>query len=307
MKVVEPNLLLIAENASIDSPEIDLDEIKLENGVFTKLLSGVFSSNPIKLRESIVLNEKEVQFFKELDKLVNKKRDELIQSRQEKEEKRVTTLNKSINDVIKELDSDGNGEVDVIEGNDFNLLLKKHQKSILEINRDYIQQFVKVSTYLKTKKENIQSIFDSIKDIPDEKLLNEYVEILKGNIHCYNLFLYHSLNMITCLVEDDMITFYEIYEVFDNLNMFDSKYERDVSEKLSNIGDGLESLMHSVKEMGENISAVLSELTYATEQSNNILDSRLGEIGSSIKTNNLLTLINTYQTHKVNKNTKSLR
>ena len=45
-----------------------------------------------------------------------------------------------------------------------------------------IQKFIKVSSYLKTKKENIQSIFDSIKDIPDEELLNEYVEILKGNI-----------------------------------------------------------------------------------------------------------------------------
>ena len=37
-----------------------------------------------------------------------------------------------------------------------------------------------------------------------------------------------------------------------------------------------------------------------------MLDNRLGEIDSSIKTNNLLTLINTYQTYKINKNTKSL-
>ena len=46
--------------------------------------------------------------------------------------------------------------------------------------------------------------------------------------------------MIVSLVEDDMITFYEIYEMFDNLNMFDSKHEKDVSQRLTNIGEGLE-------------------------------------------------------------------
>ena len=48
--------------------------------------------------------------------------------------------------------------------------------------------------------------------------------------------------MIVSLVEDDMITFYEIHEMFDTLNMFDSKHEKDVSQKLTNIGDGLEDL-----------------------------------------------------------------
>ena len=50
------------------------------------------------------------------------------------------------------LDKDGNGEVDVTEGNEFNLLLKKHQKRIIEVDRNYVQQFVKVSSYLRNKK-----------------------------------------------------------------------------------------------------------------------------------------------------------
>ena len=49
------------------------------------------------------------------------------------------------------------------------LLLKKHQKSIVEVDRNYVQQFVKVSSYLKTKKGNIQSIFNSIKDTPNQE------------------------------------------------------------------------------------------------------------------------------------------
>ena len=92
-----------------------------------------------------------------------------------KEEQRLKNLNESQTSVLSELDKDGNGEIDVIEGNDFNLLLKKHQKGIVEIDRTYVQQFVKVSSYLKTKKGNIQSIFNSIKNTPNQEVLNEYV------------------------------------------------------------------------------------------------------------------------------------
>ena len=223
------------------------------------------------------------------------------------EEKRLKELQVSQTNVLSELDKDGNGEVDVIEGNDFNTLLKKHQKSIVEVDRNYVQQFVKVSSYLKTKKGNIQTIFNSIKDTPSQEVLNEYVEILKGEIHTYNLILFNSLNMIVSLVEDDMITFYEIHEMFDTLNMFDSKHEKDVSQKLTNIGDGLESLMYEIRDMGNQISNSIDELSYVTEESNQQLNEQLSEIDSTMKAGNLINAINTYQNYKNNKNTKSLR
>jgi hypothetical protein len=224
-----------------------------------------------------------------------------------KEEQRLKKLQVSQTNVLSELDKDGNGEVDVIEGNDFNTLLKKHQKSIVEVDRNYVQQFVKVSSYLKTKKGNIQSIFSSIKDTPNQVVLNEYVEILKSEIHTYNLVLFNSLNMIVSLVEDDMITFYEIHEMFDTINMFDSKHEKDISQKLTNIGDGLESLMYEIRDMGNQISNSIDELSYITEQSNEQLQDQLSEIDSTLKVGNLISVINTYQNYKINKNTKSLR
>ena len=214
---------------------------------------------------------------------------------------RLIKLNQSKSNVLSELDKDGNGEVDVIEGNDFNLLLKKHQKSIVEIDRTYVQQFVKISGYLKTKEKNIQSIFNSIKDTPNQEVLNEYVEILKGEIHTYNLILFNSLNMIVSLVEDDMITFYEIHEMFDTLNMFDSKHEKDVSQKLTNIGDGLESLMYEIRDMGSQISNSIDELSYVTEESNQQLNEQLSEIDSTMKAGNLINAINTYQNYKTNR------
>jgi len=284
----------------------------LGNATGLENLDGSFKSTLFKYPE----------VFEELNSILSKfsLEEERLKRLKEEEEKRLKReilglievlrlikLNQSKSNVLSELDKDGNGEVDVIEGNDFNLLLKKHQKSIVEVDRTYVQQFVKISGYLKTKEKNIQSIFNLIKDTPNQEVLNEYVEVLKDDIHSYNLILFNSLNMIVSLVEDDMITFYEIHEMFDTLNMFDSKHEKDVSQKLTNIGDGLKDLMYEIRRMGDQISDSISELTYVTEQSNEQLTDQLSEIDSTMKVGNLISTINTYQNYKNNKNTKNLR
>ena len=260
-----------------------------------------------------IIPEISVQFFKDIHSIIELKvknhlKIKLEQRKEQerlKEEQRLKELQVSQTNVLSELDKDGNGEVDVVEGNDFNTLLKKHQKSIVEVDRTYVQQFVKVSSYLKTKKGNIQSIFNSIKDTPNQEVLNEYVEILKDDIHTYNLILFNSLNMIVSLVEDDMITFYEIHEMFDTLNMFDSKHEKDVSQKLTNIGDGLKDLMYEVRRMGNKISNSIQELSYVTEESNRQLTNQLSEIDSTMKVGNLINTINTYQNYKTNRRLNS--
>ena len=240
------------------------------------------------------------------ENILKKKSDEL-KRRQKSEQLKQEKFSKSKDLFLNEFDSDGNGIIDVIEGvNDFSLLLKKHQKSIIEIDRTYVQQFVKVSSYLKTKKNNIQSMFNSIKGTSNQKELNEYVGILKNEIHSYSLILFNSLNMIVSLVEDEMITFYEIHDSFDKLNIFNSNWENEVSQKLTNIGDGLSNLMYSIEDMSQNISNKIGHLSYVTEESNRMLSNQLQEIDSSLQTNNLLTGIQTYQMYKINKNTKGL-
>ena len=258
-----------------------------------------FQGNDYEVLEK--LYEIYVEYFKNKQNIINKERE----LQRLNEEKRLKKLQVSQTNVLSEFDKDGNGEVDVIEGNDFNTLLKKHQNSIIEVDRNYVQQFVKVSSYLKTKKVNIQSIFNSIKDTPNQELLNEYVDILKNEIHTYNLILFNSFNMIVSLVEDDMITFYEIHEMFDKLNMFDSKHEKDVSQKLTNIGDGLEELMYEIRNMSNNISDSFQKLTYVTEESNKQLSNQLSEIDSTMNVGNLINTINTYQNYKTNRKLNS--
>ena len=228
----------------------------------------------------------------------------LVKSRKESEETKTNVLSK--------LDKDSNGTIDIIEEkNEFNLLLKKHQKVVIEkgkeFNQNYTHQFIKVGNYIKQKRSNLQVIFDSIKDEKNNWKLNEYVNILENEIHSYNLLLINSLNLIVSLIEDDQITFYEIYEKFDKLNIFNSNWENELSQKLTNISTDLQGLMYEIRDMGDRIVSSIEDLSYITKESTKMLDNRLGEIDSSIKTNNLLTLIQTYQTYKINKNTKSLR
>ncbi len=223
---------------------------------------------------------------------------------------RVNKLSQNQDLKILELDKDGDGQVDLIDGESFNKLLNKHQKAITEIDKNYIQKFVKISLYLKTKKKNTQLIFDSIRETRNEKELEELISLLKNQIHTYEILVFHSICMITSLIESDLITFYEIYESFDQLGVFNSNWENEVSNKLIDIGDGIKDLMYSIDRMEYNITSSLDSLTYTTQESfselNHSITSQLNSIDSSINFNNLLTGIQTYQLYKINQNTKSI-
>ena len=164
--------------------------------------------------------------------------------------------------------------------------------------------------YLKTKKSNTQKIFDSIKETKNEDELKELVNLLKNQIHTYELLVFHSISMITSLVESNLITFYEIYECFDQLGVFNSTWENEVSNKLFDIGDGIKDLMYSIYQMENNIVNSVDNLTYTTQDSfkdlNISVNNQLSSIDSSIKFNNLLTGIQTYQMYKINQNTKRI-
>jgi len=225
-------------------------------------------------------------------------------------------LNKSKTSFLRIFDKDGNGELDTIEiKDDFDKLVKKHQSKIIDIDRNYIKHFVKISNDQKIKRENLQKIFESISKKQNQENLEDTIELLRERIHSYELILFHSLSMVTCLVDDDMFTFYEIYESFDKLKIFKSDHENEISEKLSSIEMkfemGIFELMNSIRSMERGVINELGHLRYVSQNSFKELSSsvtkQLSSVNSSIKFNNLLTGIQTYQMYKVNKNTKSLR
>ena len=91
------------------------------------------------------------------------------------------------------------------------------------------------------------------------------------------------------------------------MNIFNTNWENEVSEKLTQIEFNLGELVKEVRHVGQGIINSIQDLTFVTEKGNDMLSNKLGEINSGINVNNLLTGINTYQLSKINSNTKSLR
>jgi len=246
----------------------------------------------------------------------------------EKEKIRQEKLEISKSNYLLKLDNDQNGDIDLIDCDSYIKLLNTKQKSIVEIDKTYIQKFVKISIYIKTKKSNIQELFKKIKSVKNENELKELVGLLKNQVHTYNSLIFHSINMIVSLTESDLITFYEIYECLDQLGVFNSNWENEVSTNLLNINSsidevnqsiinfghdintGLRNLMYSINERERKIIYSLEKLTYTTQDSfrnlNKSVSDQLFNINSNLNFNNILTGIQTYQMYKINQNTKRI-
>jgi|TARA_B100001093_G_C26337371_1_gene804535 hypothetical protein len=159
--------------------------------------------------------------------------------------------------------------------------------------------------------------------------LKEYIGVLKNQIDTFNLLSYNSMIMIISLVEKDLITFNEIYLTFDKLNIFNSNWENEVSNKLVNIDSKLDDLIFSINKMETSITNEILKMSIMSQINmnrlnksvshgnmmmneslkglNSSLSSNLKSIGSKMNLNNVLTGINTCQLYTLNKNTRSLR
>ena len=255
---------------------------------------------------------------RDFDKIQKKQEQIRLKKIEEEQKKEQKIINDKVMIELKKLDKDNNGVVDIIQDDCFGELLQKHQSKIIKIDRKYIQDFVKISKFLKIKEDNIQNSFKSLKNVKNISDFKKFVKIISNQKYGYELLLFHSLSMITSLVKDDLITFYEIYEEFDSLEVFNSNHENSISHELKTLNfkssimiEKLEGVMYRINSFENSVIGGLSNLSYVTRSGfdslSSSISSELKSINSSIGFNNLLTGIQTYQLYKINKNTRSLR
>ena len=272
--------------------------------------------------EDLNKNFKSSVFWKDF---INKCKEEFELKTQSKEESILSNKNElvsSIDDFILSFDSDQNNKIDMFEQDTgFNKLLKKHQNKIIEVDKKFIQNLIRLDNYITKKKSNTIKLFNLIKrqlntykkielksfENDKEKELKEEIQFFKfsfeQSIQTYRLLVLHSLSMITSIVKEDMITFYKIYEELDKLGIFNSSHENEIEEGMKKIQLELNEIINSTYKMERNIVNRLDKLTYVTENSfkelNSSITNELKSVNSSIKFNNLLTSIQTYQTYKI--------
>jgi len=224
-----------------------------------------------------------------------------------------TILNQKNDDIKKEIlffDKNNDGIIDIVESSkEFSLLISKFQQQIIDFDKTHIHKFVKLSNYLKNKEGNLQNIFQKI-NLKNEVIDLKLFDLLKGQLYTYNLLFINSISMINSLLEKDYIHYYEIYETYDKLNIFNSNWENEVSDRLSSINTSLNDLLYSIENMEKNITRELSKLSNITSNSfqnlTSTLEKNLISINSSININNILTGIQTYQMYRINQNTKRI-
>lgn len=111
---------------------------------------------------------------------------------------------------------------------------------------------------------------------------------------------YHSMAnaMLIYYLEDRKIRYFELYEAFEKMGVFDSTWEKNVLLKLESIDIRLATIGGKMIELNRNFKAL-------ADASGNIV-SELQSINNSLITNNVLTAITAYQTWRINRNTKYL-
>ena len=285
------------------SPETHVFEIDSIFNFSFKIYNNLSIDITDKFYQLSIKNKNYIQTirpFKEYEVEIIEKLKTQIQVEKKKKQNQIkSTYNKNLNKSILELDKNKDGIVDLIDENVFNQLLNKSQKLIIEIDKTYIQKFVKISIYLKTKKSNIQIIFESLKKSKNDSETSELVGLLRNQIYTYELLVFHSLSMISSLVENDLITFYEIYECFDKLSVFNSNWENEISQKLIDIQDGIRNLMYSINDMESKLIKSIDKMNYMTQDSinelGNSIEERFSTLQFSMEYNNLFNRIQSYK------------
>ena len=214
------------------------------------------------------------------------------------------------------------GTLEIISADNYMNVLKENQTKIIEVDRDYVQKFVKIGSYLKSTQKNIFNIFQRILndefssnfldlsefisggkiayklaavklihnvsglglkeskelvdnngelivekggiDVDGVRAVANYEPILldlNEHIISYQSLVISSLRMIKSLNEDDMITFYEMYEVFDKLGIFDTQWQKSMLEKLGDLTSSLDEVTKSLNNVNSTIKDGLDNLS----------------------------------------------
>ncbi len=193
---------------------------------------------------------------------------------------------------------------------DINSLLSKHQEKIQEIGNKYLLDVVKLTSYIKKQEKDIRDTLEGeleqllISDsfLPSKNNSYEVVEKLKKHtedyIKEYNLLVFHTLNMIGAVIKNDMVTFFEIHNMFDKMKLFYSDYEL---EMLKTSREQNKALKQKEKALQEGLMQLADSMESSIYGLQSTIQDSLQEVNSSIGYNNLVTTINTYQNYKINK------
>jgi len=158
---------------------------------------------------------------------------------------------------------------------------------------DHIQKILKVIGFYDENLGNYNNIFDKFQETDFvSKFQSEIDQTLELLPFMYNSVLIieqYLSEMISSLINGDKVTYFSIYNVFEENGVFLTKGEKIIIENTNKIVEQLNKLNTSMD--------LLISLTLTISE-------KLSSINTKLRINNLLTGINTYQLYSINKKLK---
>jgi hypothetical protein len=267
-----------------------------------------------------ILSKKQVENLK-LDK---KLAEEELQKKEWEETKKSDKL--LYLNSINEIKSKFNKYQEVLLlGREFERILSEMESKIIKIDKkektNYVQQFVKISNFINKKNKKILTTYSQLVNTKEKVNYNgvefeadkhPYLELqelpkkvkkLENEIILYQEIIFHSINMILALINNKMFIFYQIYEIFDGLGVFENNWQNKVSDDLKNINKKLDQIDRNIQQGFEYLTYTIDNSF--TELQKNIIE-ELQNINSNIVINNFLTAVQTRKMYQIRRDTKSI-
>lgn len=196
---------------------------------------------------------------------------------------------KSVIPVNKVYDADNNNDLDVAETSNIELIIKQKQTTIRKIeqqeNRNYLKDFTKINIFLDSFKkqliddyEDIQS-FCNIENSVSLSDAQQKIETFESNITSYKALMSSLVLMISNLVNDDLVSFFKLYDIFDKLSVFESNYEKKViqgfrdnanltKQLIKATHDSRDAIENELKDVGYKVDDLQFEIEWLGKKSN---------------------------------------
>jgi len=288
-----------------------------------------------------IKNKKKKEMTEAADKLVHGQKKELeIKKRIEDKIKKVKTYTKQILEVgqikvaeVGELKSflvenensiiEKGGETKLFEFLKLGTFLNDYRDNIVhgidDIANNYSQDNIERAIIDYENNDSFSKAADQIGDMSNMlsgkqgKSVNAKVELLfkigdmlKPSIEAEltTLGFYKSLSMAMVIfyLDNKKVRFFEIYEAFEQLGVFDSSWQKNVAAKLESIDLRLAQMNDHLIKLNENFTRIADNTELIVTE----LRTGLKDISQKLDVNNILLGITAYQSYKINKNTKSL-
>jgi hypothetical protein len=179
----------------------------------------------------------------------------------------------SIISLNKLYDADDNNVLDISESKSITQIITEQQTLIRELekteNRDYLKDFSKINLFLETFQKQLIQDYTTLQNLcdvesrPTLNFANQKISGFQNDLNTYKALMSGLVLMISNLVNDNLLDYYKLREIFDKYAVFETNYEKKVIKQLRENGDLTSELIEVTIDNRNQIKTALEDVGFA--------------------------------------------